>query len=151
MWAFFIRQLGAMYGESNFSRIDALKPDHDPEGWDFSIPILKNIRVIPDARDLDYWQFIAELLTFFEETEPAYSDPLAGLDSVLRDSEAENNSVMTLVMQLLTRGLEGRPAPEISERQFEIAYSQHWDFQIWSLVRSCALLRRRRADSIPKA
>jgi len=150
MWAFFVRHLGLMYGESNFSRVDALKPDHDPDGWDFSIPILKNIKVIPDSRDLIYWQFIAELLAFFEEAEPAYSDPLADLDPALRDYEAENNSVMALMMQLLTGHLNGRPAPEISERQFEIAYAQHWDFQIWSLVRSCTLLRRRRAGSIPE-
>jgi len=51
---------------------------------------------------------------------------------------------MTLVTQLFTASAERRRLPEFSEAQLEIAYAQHWDFQIWSLIRSCALVQRRR-------
>jgi hypothetical protein len=55
---------------------------------------------------------------------------------------------MALASKLIAAGLEGRQAPEISEAQLEVAYAQSWDFDLWSLVRSCALLHRRSENEL---
>jgi hypothetical protein len=142
-WDCFIHTFHNRADGSSFSRIEMLQLNHSPERWDYTIPILNNIKVIPNENDSQYWQLVAELLAFYEEAEPTYSDPLASQRSLIQDNEPENTTVKALVTSLIAASLEGRQAPEFSEAQLEVAYAQSWDFDIWSLVRSCALLHRR--------
>ncbi|KAI9776085.1 MAG: hypothetical protein M1839_000598 [Geoglossum umbratile] len=143
IWKIFIHKFRTPADESNFSRVETLELNHYPERWDYGIPILHNVKAIPNENDLPYWDFIAELLTFYEEAEPAYSDPLVSQGLPVQGIKPENCTVEALVEQIIIAALEGGQPPELSETQLEIAYAQHWSFQIWGLVRSCALLNRR--------
>lgn len=117
----------------------------------------------PRPCDSEYWQIIAQMVQFYQQSSPSYVEPLEhdslifpgngpylSFEFELPDSDSDSSMAETTdsdtSISSFRREETSSRREEMTDMQLDVTRAAQWSFQVWSLIRSCRMLLKRLPD-----